>query len=130
MRIIKVNPDHMECDVDSSQDYLDVLNGISRFCSEYHGYSEGYRNEIAVNLTVSCYMLGIFVSDVLEVMVKEGLIDPKFDDEDPWTRMARVLNYADRFDWDYLLDPDTYLTMSYNRKDSEMVVLFAFAEEE
>lgn len=130
MTVIKVNPDRTLCDADSSQDYLDVLNGISRFCSEYHGYSEGYRNEIAVNLTVSCYMLGIFVSNVLEVMIKEGLIDPKFDDEDPWVRVDHVLNYADRFDWDYLLDPDTYLTMSYNRKDSEMVVLFMFAEEE
>ena len=130
MRIIKVNPDRTVCDVDSSQDYLDVLNGISRFCSEYHGYSEGYRNEIAVNLTVSCYMLGILASDVLRAMIDEGLIDPKFDDEDPWMRVDRVLDYADRFDWDYLLDPDTYLTMSYNRKDSEMVVLFVFAEEE
>lgn len=130
MRIIKVNPDRTVCDVDSSQDYLDVLNGISRFCSEYHGYSEGYRNEIAVNLTVSCYMLGLSVAEVLEIMEDEGLIDPKFDDEDPRVRVGRILNYADRFDWDYLLDPDTYLTMSYNRKDSEMVVLFVFAEEE
>lgn len=130
MRIIKVNPDRMVCDVDSSQDYLDVLNGISWFCEHSSGYSEGYRNEIAVDLTVSCFMLGLEATEVLEVMIEEGLIDPKFDDENPWVRVDRVLNYADRFDWDYLLDPDTYLTISYDRDDSEMVVLFMFTEEE
>ena len=95
------------CDADEVGKYIDVLNGIAWFCVE-EGYRPGYRNEIAVNLTVAADMLGFDVMSLLDEFVKAGLIDPDGDDEDTRHRFERVLDYANSFEtiaWDWMIDP-------------------------
>lgn len=130
MAIIKIDVSKTRVDPADAQDYLDVLNGISWDCQENDGYSEGYRNQVALNLTVACYLLGLSATDVLETMIINGIIDPWCDDEIPYERVTRALEYRYRFDWDYMIDPDTYLTMNSCRDEKKMKVIFMFEDSE
>lgn len=103
--IYRISPADTLLADDEVQDYIDLLNGISKFCSG-EGYNEGYRNEIIVNLTVGTYMLGLDPDDVLTDFNTTDLIDCSDDDEDPYTRMERVLGYTRRFCWDWMIEAD------------------------
>lgn len=107
METIHVTKDEALVDEDSLQDYVDLLNGIVYDCSQ-GGYCEGNRNEIAVCLTVGAYSLGLDPLDVLDKLIKENVIDPRNDDEDPATRVRTIMDYERRFDWDWMLNPDYY----------------------
>lgn len=106
---IRVSRDEAICGDDMVQDYVDLLNGIVFDCINHFAYSEGTRNEVAVDLTVASYMLGLDPEDTMRTLIKEHIIDPKDDDEDPMQRVRTVMDYADRFDWDWMLNPQYYV---------------------
>jgi hypothetical protein len=94
--------------VDDAEDYAAVLNGIIDECYNHDGFRETTRNEIAVNLTVAAYCLGLDPIDVLDNLVEAKVIDPDVDDEDTWNRVRTIEDYADRFSWDWMLNPMYY----------------------
>lgn len=83
--------------------FVSVMNGIAYKCRTM-GYGQGWRNEIMVNLTVASYMLGLDPEQVLDDFVSTDLIDCSDDDEDPYDRATRVLDYKRRFSWDWMID--------------------------
>lgn len=102
----------IRCELAEADDYLKVLNGIV-VCLHRYGYEEGARNQTIVDLTMCAYMLGLDARMVLDSLVNDvRLIDPADDDEDPYDRMYRVLDYTYAFDWDWLIEPDDYLTLA------------------
>ena len=107
-----------------ADDYVRELNGISYACHMYDEYAEGYRNTIAVNLTVSSYLLGMNAQEVLAEFIAAGLIDPKYDDESPTARVNRALDYRYRFGWDWMIDPEDYLKYGDVSEDDDDIVLF------
>ena len=114
-QVIKIDKNKvrlLNSEMDQMNDYINLLNGIAYACQSYDEYSEGYRNTVAVDLTVGCYMLGLDAHEVLERFVIAGLIDPSKDDEAPVDRVNRVLDYRHKFDWDWMIDPDQYLHMA------------------
>lgn len=106
---VRIPKDDLINNINIIDEYVSLLNGISYACHRYDEYSEGYRNTIAVDLTVASYMLGLDAQEVLKEFVIRGLIDPLKDDEAPIARVDRVLNYRYKFDWDWMIDPDQYL---------------------
>lgn len=108
--VINVPLDETLCydDRDDALRYLHVLEGIMWSCVHDHGFREGYRNTVIVDLTVSCSMLGIDELYVLSLLNNAGAIDYRDDDEDTEERMSRVLEYWRKFDYDYMIDPDHY----------------------
>lgn len=121
MLIDHTNTSPKECD---AQDLVDVLNGISWFCQEDKGYSEGWRNELAVNLTAASHMLGLKPKEVFDQFVKEGLIDPENDDENPDYRIDTVMDYKDRFDWYWMITPEWYANFGHDHKDDLTNLIF------
>lgn len=105
--LIEIAKDECLCDEDDIQDYVDVLNGIVYECVQGN-FKEGYRNKVAVDLTVAAHMLGLDANDVLNKMFKESVINPLDDDEDTCRRVETVLDYRRRFDWEYMIEPETY----------------------
>lgn len=105
---IKVSKEKV-IDIDSASDYIAMMNGIAYACHEYSEYQKGFRNTVAVDLTVGSYMLGLDPLNVLDVFIKYGLIDPAMDDEAPNDRVKRVLLYSESFDWNWMIDPDMYV---------------------
>lgn len=105
MKYIKIQKSDALVDEDSIQDYIDILNSIAWFL-EQDGYKEGWRNEIAVNLTVASYMLGLDPHDVLKELMSSNLIKDGDDDEDTVKRIDIVLDYKDRFEWGWMIDAD------------------------
>jgi len=108
MEFVYIAKDEVLCDEDEAQDYVNVLNGIVVDCFKNAGFSVGYRNTIAVDLTVSAYMLGLDPIDVLDKLVELKVINPEDDDETTCDRVRTVMDYKDRFDWDYMIDPEQY----------------------
>lgn len=110
--------------------YVKLANGIMWECQEYGGYSLGFRNTIAVDLTVACYMLGLDVMDVVKDMIDLGVIFESDDDEMVSERFDRVLGYKHAFDWDWMIDPDDYT--SYDEypgyDDERMEILFKLVD--
>ena len=124
--IIDVSIDEVLCDEADVQGYVDVLNGIAWDCHSNHGYSQGFRNTVAVDLTVASYMLGFDPLRVLEELQKAGIIKDSNDDfgESPEHRVSVVSDYCDRFDWDYMIDPDMYVALCAIMRISECPVVF------
>lgn len=112
--VIEIAKDECLCDEDDVQDYVDVLNGIVHECM-LSNFREGYRNQVAVDLTVAAYMLGLDANDVLNKLIEESVINPLVDDEDTCRRVETVLDYHRRFDWEYMIDPETYTYAANNR---------------
>ena len=104
MDIIDIVRDEVIANEDDVQDYVDVLNGIVKFCHQ-NGFKRGWRNTIIVDLTVGAWMLGLDPYDTLGKLVKAGVIDTKSDDEDTYVRMERVTQYENRFEWSWMIDP-------------------------
>lgn len=86
-------------------DYVQVLNGLAAKCAE-GGYDVGWRNDIIVDLTVAAYLLGVEPECVLDDFVYTDLIDCSDDDEDPYDRLARVLDYKPRYSWNWMIDAE------------------------
>lgn len=84
-----------------------MLNGLAMFCMD-GGYSEGNRNEVAVNLAVASTLAGLEATDVLRAFADAALISQDDDDEDPLTRVETVMDYSHRFSWDYMIQPEFY----------------------
>ena len=109
MKYIKIQKSDALVDEDSIQDYIDILNGIAYFLEE-EGYKEGWRNEIAVNLTVASYMLGLDPHDILKELMSSNLIKDGDDDEDTVKRIDVILDYKDRFEWGWMIDAEWWCT--------------------
>lgn len=117
---VRIYPKDEEADPGIAQWYVDVLNGLAYACYQYDEFSEGYRNTVALNLTVSSYMLGLDPIVVLDKFVELRLIDPKDDDEDTYGRVYKAEEYRYKFDKDYMIDTDTYTRYArYTRYASE-----------
>lgn len=109
--IINVTIDDSRCDsIENAMDYVYVLEGVMWLCKFSDEFRDGTRNQVILAITVSCSMLGIDPLYFLRVLNRAGLIDYEMDDEDTEARMERMLCYENRFDYDYMLDPDGYHT--------------------
>lgn len=109
-KVITVSKSKTIVDPSHAQGYVNLMNGISYACEKFNEYQEGYRNTVAVDLTVGAWMLGLDPFNVLAHFVEANVIDPLCDDESPNKRIDRVLAYAERFDWDWMIDPDDFLS--------------------
>lgn len=107
METIFVTKDETLCDEDSIESYVNVLNGII-YHLEKKGYVEGERNEMIVNMCVAANMLGIDPYLMLDRLKAYRLINDKDDDDLPITRVNRVMNYTNRFSWDWMIDASWY----------------------
>lgn len=110
--VIDIVGEKLDCGTTEGQDYADVLNGIVWDCVKNHGFKRGWRNTIAVDLTVCSEMLGLDAVEVLNKLVFNDVIDPRDDDEGIGDRVKTVLDYKNRFSWDWMLDPDVYMDMA------------------
>ena len=125
METIKIAKD--EAMVDDAQKYVDVLNGIVYSCCQQDGFTEGSRNKVAVDLTVAAYMLGLDPELLLRKLIDTKVIDPSKDDEDTFKRVRHVMWYTNRFDWDYMIDPDDYFTLGTENDGTEVPVKFVLS---
>ena len=121
-KFTRIPKEDLENNVNIVDEYVDLLNGIAYTCQVYDEYSEGYRNTVAVDFAVACYMLGLDALQILDMFVEDSLINPARDDEDPESRVYRVLEYRYKFDWDGMIDPDQYL--GYGDVSEDEVPLF------
>lgn len=125
MKEIYVARDETIVDDQSAEDYVTLLNGIIDECYNSGGYTEGMRNEVAVNLTVSAYCLGLDPIEVMDQLVEAKVINPDDDDEDTWNRVRTVMDYADRFSWDWMLNPGYYHQRGMqSAKDADMPIRY------
>lgn len=122
---IKVSKEKV-IDIDSASDYINMMNGIAYACHKNAEYQEGFRNTVAVDLTVGSYMLGLDPLNILDVFIKYGLIDPAMDDEAPADRVKRVLLYSESFDWDWMINPYSYANLP--RYTKEIPVTFKLVD--
>lgn len=125
METIKIARD--EVLTEEEQDYVDILNGIVYDCYQQDGFTEGCRNQIAVDLTVAAHMLGLDPMLLLRKLVDAKVIDPTKDDEDTFERVSRVMLYSDRFGWDYMIDPEAYLAASMENDGTKVPVTFVLS---
>lgn len=107
--VIEIAKDECLCDEIDVKYYVDVLNGIAFTCASEGEFRAGNRNTIAVDLAVASHMLGLDANDVLEKLVKAGVINPCDDDEDTYRRVEKVLDYNSQFEWEYMIDPNYYV---------------------
>lgn len=108
------------------QDYVDVLNGIVYDCYINCNFWQGHRNTVAVDLAVCCDLLGLGWEKTLDKLVVEKVIDPNDDDEDTYKRVERVMDYSNRFGWDYMIDPERYVGFS-KMEDSRVPIRFVLS---
>ena len=127
-KVILVRKSKTIVDPCHAQEYVDLMNGISFTCERYNEYHEGYRNTVAVDLTVGAWMLGLDPFNVLDYLVEANVINPGFDDESPNTRIHRVLDYAERFDWDWMINPDDYLSYKDVVTEDNVTVFFKLVD--
>lgn len=122
----RVAGDALVCGKTEAQDYADVLNGIIYDCWKDHGFQRGWRNTIAVDLTVAAHTIGFDPEDVLMKLVDKGVIDLDDDDEDTYQRVKTVLDYKRNFSFDYMIDWDIFKDIWYeHRHEAEnMPVIF------
>lgn len=127
MATIEIAKDEVLADEEHALIYLSILNGIVYDCHQQNGFTEGYRNQIAVDLTVAAHMLGLDPEDVLQKLVDAKVIDLSKDDEDTFERVRRVMQYSDRFSWDYMIDPDAYLTANMENDGTDVPIMFVLS---
>lgn len=122
--ICRVSTDKLVCPDTEAKDYVDVLNGIVHDCYRNHGFREGNRNNIIVDMTVAAYMLGLDATDVLYRFAECGILDPSEDDEDTYDRVKTVLEYTAFFNWDWMIDPDGWVTLAQDYAGEDNPILF------
>lgn len=121
--IIDIATDEVMCDECEAQRYIYVLNGLSYHCQE-GGWRLGWRNEIAVDLTVSAYELGLDAVEVLNKFIDNGLIDPATDDQSTFGRVSTVLDYSWEFDWSWMIDPADWEKLGKDHDNDELKLRF------
>lgn len=109
MVTIYVDLDEVRCPLEEVDDYINMMNGIALHCEMREGYSRGWRNEKAVDLTVGSYMLGLEPIEVLDKFREAKLIKDENDDENPADRVWTVYNYKYAFSWLWMIDPEFYM---------------------
>ena len=127
MATIEIAKDEVLADEAHALVYLSILNGIIYDCYQQNGFTEGYRNQVAVDLTVAAHMLGLDPEDALQKLVDAKVIDLSKDDEDTFERVRRVMQYSDRFSWDYMIDPDAYLTANMENDGTDVPITFVLS---
>ena len=120
----RIVADELVCQETEAADYVDVLNGIAHACYKNDVFQEGNRNNVIVDMTVAAYMLGLSAMDVLDKFIEQGIIDPSDDDEDTYDRVKTVLEYTKSFSWDWMIDPDGWVTMAQDYEGEDNPVLF------
>jgi hypothetical protein len=124
METILVSKSSTLVDGDSSKNYVDVLNGIVWDCS-HGGFRSGYRNQVAVDLTVAAHMLGFDPNDVIDWLTKDCIvIDPSDDDEDTFDRIERIKGYSDSFSWEWMINPEYYQAIGFDTYTRDMPIRF------
>lgn len=121
----RVSADELICQETEAEGYVNVLNGIVHDCYRTHGFQEGNRNNVIVDMTVAAYMLGLDATDVLDKFVEHGILDTSDDDEDTYDRVSTVLEYSEFFSWDWMIDPDGWVTLAQEHAGEDNPVLFA-----
>lgn len=125
MKTIEINLNDTVCGTrTAAEDWTLVLNGIVWECMYNAGFSTGYRNEVAVTMTVAAYLLGLEPIEVLDTLIREGVIDPDDDDENTWDRVYKVLAYTHSFSWDWALNTDLYRDRAIDHADEKVPVKF------
>lgn len=123
--IYMIAADDLVCPETEAESYVNVLNGIVHDCYRNHGFQEGNRNNVIVDMTVAAYMLGLDATEVLDKFVGHGVLDISEDDEDTYDRVKTVLEYTRHFDWDWMIDPDGWVDMARDYEGEDNPVLFA-----
>ena len=125
-KVIEVDPkNYRGSNPEDIDEYITLLNGLSYCCQHYDEYQEGMRNNIAVDFTVASFMLGLPVLCVLNTFMHEDLIDEVNDDEFPVERVSTVLRYNESFSWNYMIDPDHWLSYgNLNENDVKHMKVF------
>jgi len=108
MTVIEIPRDEVLIDEDSVGEYVDMLNGIVQWCRG-GGWTHGYRNTVAVDLTVGCVMLGLDPLEVLDKLVYADVIRSGEDDEDTAERIKKVMDYQALFDWEWMINPEMFV---------------------
>lgn len=121
--IIDIAKDEVMCEEDEAKRYVDVLNGLSYHCQE-GGWRLGWRNEIAVNLTVSAYQLGLDAIEVLNKFIDNGLINPLNDDQSTFGRIGTVLDYHWDFSWSWMIDAADWEKLGKDHDNDELKLRF------
>ena len=121
----RIVADELVCQETEAADYVAVLNGIAHACYKNDAFQEGNRNNVIVDMTVAAYMLGLSAMDVLDKFIEHSIIDPSDDDEDTYDRVKTVLEYIQSFSWDWMIDPDGWVTLAQDYKGEDNPVLFA-----
>lgn len=124
--IINIAKDEVMCEEDEAKRYIDVLNGLSYHCQE-GGWRLGWRNEIAVNLTVSAWELGLDAIEVLNKFIDNGLIDPATDDQSTFARVNTVLDYIYEFSWDWMIDAAEWEKLGQMHENDELKLRFSLS---
>lgn len=120
---IDIATDEIMCDESEAQRYVYVLNGLSYHCQE-GGWRLGWRNEIAVNLTVSAWELGLDAIEVLNKFIDNGLINPLNDDQSTFARVNTVLDYISEFSWDWMIDAADWEKLGKDHDNDELKLRF------
>lgn len=123
---IDIAIDEIMCDECEAQRYVYVLNGLSYHCQE-GGWRLGWRNEIAVDLTVSAYQLGLDAVEVLNKFIDNGLIDPATDDQSTFGRVGTVLDYTGMFDWGWMINPTEWEKLGQEHENDELKLRFSLS---
>lgn len=110
---ITVSRSHVRCKQEEVEDYANVLDGLI-YDIDHGGYVKGYRNTMIVNLVVCCYELDRDWQDVMNAFLQKF----EDDEEDAWHRAEVVEDYADRFNWNYMISPNIWRGISLT--DSHM----------
>lgn len=122
--VVSIITDDVLLSKEEIDDLVSVLNGIVNACFWGHIFIPGNRNEIILNMTVSSWLLDLDPIDVLEMFIKHGVIDIEKDDENTRTRVYRMLDYTEKFSWDYMLDPEYYKNESRKISDPDTVPVY------
>ena len=121
MDVIYVQKDKVRCGEDMIESYVNALNGIIYVLDQY-GYVEGNRNTIIVDMTVASYMLGIDPYFMLDRLKSYLFIRDCNDDELPIGRVNKVMDYTKRFDWDWMIDADTFSEFGWKNEDQLFII--------
>lgn len=99
------------------EEAVDVADGILKFVKT-HGWTQGFRNNIAVDLSISCHYLGRDPRRMLELVLDKGLEDiGMYDDEGISKRFSTVEGYID-YGWRHC-PADYYADRGFWKRISE-----------
>lgn len=86
-------PDESIYDVEEIEQARKVLDNILYAIVNDGAYKEGNRNNIAVDMTIACEVLGVDASDVMNELVENGTVLYYEDDGNAVARVEKVMQY-------------------------------------